>query len=127
MQQTDQDDVVSAASELAGIASNFYLFGCTLGIERERLNQLRGNHRYEQKQGLQAVLDEYVLENHNTIKFGRPTWRNIVAAVSNSMGGNNHRLAKEIAAKHACKCILTVNLYPPCSRVIIYILSTHAY
>ncbi len=88
------------------------------------MKQLQDIHRHKQKQGLQEVLDEYVLENHNTSKFGRPTWRNIVAAVSNSMGGNNHRLAKEIAANHACKCILTVNLYPPCSQVIT---STHAY
>ena len=128
MQQTDEDDVVSAASELDGIASEFFLFGCALGIARGMMKQLQDNYRHKQRQGLQAVLDEYVLGNHDTDKFGHPTWRNIIAAVSNPMGGNNHRLAKKIAANHGCKCMLTACICPALLTMsIITMVIMHAY
>jgi len=33
-------------------------------------------------------------------RYGKPTWRKLVEAVENKVGGNNCALAKEIAAKH---------------------------
>ena len=33
-------------------------------------------------------------------QFGEPTWRRLVKAVENRVGGNNHALARNIAAEH---------------------------
>ena len=38
---------------------------------------------------------------HNQVKrFGNPTWRRLVEAVEDPVGGNDHALAQKIAAKH---------------------------
>ena len=38
---------------------------------------------------------------HNQVKrFGNPTWRKLVKAVDDPVGGNNHALALKIAAEH---------------------------
>ena len=33
-------------------------------------------------------------------KYGKPTWRKLVEAVQNKVGGYNHVLAQKIAAEH---------------------------
>ena len=33
-------------------------------------------------------------------RFGKPTWRRLVEAVKDPVGGNNHALAQKIAAEH---------------------------
>ena len=33
-------------------------------------------------------------------RFGKPTWRRLVEAVEDRVGGNNHALALKIAAEH---------------------------
>ena len=33
-------------------------------------------------------------------KYGKPTWRKLVEAVQNKVGGYNHALAQKIAAEH---------------------------
>ena len=39
-------------------------------------------------------------------RFGKPTWRRLVEAVEDHVGGNNHALAQAIAAEHpgVCAC-----------------------
>ena len=49
-------------------------------------------------------------------RFGMPTWRRLVEAVEDHVGGNNYALAQAIAAKHpgvcACSHILGNQLHP---------------
>ena len=44
-------------------------------------------------------------------RFGKPTWRRLVEAVEDHVGGNNCALAQAIAAEHpgvcVCSCILS--------------------
>lgn len=51
-----------------------------------------------------AALTEVVLawlrQKYNTARFGVPTWRKLVEAIDSEAGGNNHTLAKKIAAHH---------------------------
>jgi hypothetical protein len=39
-------------------------------------------------------------ENFNTDIYGLLTWRRLVVAVADTAGGNNHTLARKIAAEH---------------------------
>ena len=45
-------------------------------------------------------------------RFGRPTWRRLVEAVEDHVGGNNRALAQTIAAEHpgVCVCVATYKL-----------------
>ena len=51
-------------------------------------------------------------------RFGKPTWRRLVEAVEDHVGGNNHALAQAIAAEHpgVCVCVaiywVTISLVP---------------
>ena len=43
-------------------------------------------------------------------KFGRPTWKKVVEAVQDRVGGNNPALAENIAGKHPAPGKHTINL-----------------
>ena len=46
-------------------------------------------------------------------RFGKPTWRRLVEAVEDHVGGNNRALAQTIAAEHpgVCVCVAIYKLY----------------
>ena len=43
----------------------------------------------------------WLQQNYDVHKHGPPTWRNLVKAVDDPAGGNNHALAMSIADKHS--------------------------
>ena len=43
----------------------------------------------------------WLQQNYDVRKHGPPTWRNLVEAVDDPAGGNNHALAMSIADKHS--------------------------
>ena len=49
---------------------------------------------------LQTVLVKWLQKCYNYQKFGSPTWRMLVKAVSDPAGGNNNALAERIAKKY---------------------------
>ena len=53
------------------------------------------------------LLTEWLQQNYNTDRFGKPSWRLLVDAVAHPVGGNNPALAKKIAAKHKGKINIT--------------------
>ena len=97
---TDETDARDVTSELEDVASKFYELGCALRIHPDLMDCLEDQYRYNHKNGLRKVIDLYLTQEYNVRKHGPPTWRRIVAAVSNSMGGCNHALAKKIAQNH---------------------------
>ncbi len=88
---------------LGPIASNFFMFGVVLHINYDIMNELRKNCEKNHREGLHGVLINYANKNYNISRFGLPTFRKLVAAVSSSSGGSNHRLAKDFAVNHPCK------------------------
>ncbi len=46
---------------------------------------------------MSSVVEEWLNQNYNTEKFGPPTWKMLVDVVANPNGGNNSRVAQEIA------------------------------
>ena len=48
---------------------------------------------------MSSVVEEWLNLNYDTVRFGPPTWKTLVNAVANPLGGNNVRLAGEIAKK----------------------------
>ena len=50
---------------------------------------------------LQTVLVKWLQKCYDYQRFGSPTWRMLVKAVSDPAGGNNSALAERIAKNHA--------------------------
>ena len=100
MPLTDKNQANDVTSELEDVASKFYELGCALRIHPHLMDCLEDQYRYNHKNGLRRVIDFYLSQEYNVQKHGPPTWRRIVAAASNSMGGCNHALAKKIASNH---------------------------
>ena len=94
------DDARDVAEELKDVTAKCYEIGCALRIYQREMDKLEGLCRHEPVKALEKVIGHYLKQNYNTIKHGHPSWRKIVAAVSNSMGGCNHALAKKIAQNH---------------------------
>ena len=81
---------------------------------------IHSKHKTEFIDGTTAIVTEYIRQT-GASKYGPPTMWKIVAAVSNSMGGNNHLQAKKIGkafprklitqttqvTPYICKCLYT--------------------
>ena len=99
----DVYDINAIAKELEDVASNFFALGCALRIKPSQMTTVEKECRYDHRRGLWEVVSLFVNQIYNVKKLGPPTWRKIVTAVSDSMGGCNHALAKKIAYTHRCK------------------------
>ena len=65
---------------------------------------------YHDKPGdcLRATIEKWLKKVYNTQRHGPPTWRKLVGAVANNIGGDNPALAETIAVNHRCECSITV-------------------
>ena len=59
-------------------------------------------------------------------KFGKPTWKRLVEAVEDKVGGNNPALAQKIAKDHSsssntkCECVFLVSSKSSCNWHVLY-------
>ncbi len=51
---------------------------------------------------MNSVVEEWLNQMYNTVRFGPPTWKMLADAVANPNGGNNSRIAGEISRKQLC-------------------------
>ena len=58
---------------------------------------------------LQAVLLVWLSKNYNFKKYGPPSWRTLVKAVADRIGGENVALALKIAEKHPGKIYIYIH------------------
>jgi hypothetical protein len=75
----------------------YYELGIGLGLPPHELTAIQ-----DKTVGtpLAGILLAWLNRHYNTEWHGLPTWRRLVEAVDNPVGGNNHELAKTIASKH---------------------------
>ena len=81
------------------ISSRYYELGMALRLTSAVLNTVKTDESNSTR-ALSGVLEEWLKQNYNTKMHGEPTWRKLVEAVDSSAGGNDHALAKAIAAEH---------------------------
>ena len=81
--------------------------GLALGINVATLDTIRkekGNNNCDE--ALTEVLQKWLEQAYDVSKHGLPSWRTLVKAVNNRVGGNHHALAKSIASSHQGKCMI---------------------
>ena len=81
------------------ISNRYYQLGMALRLTSAVLNTVKTDESNSTR-ALSGVLEEWLKQNYNTKMHGEPTWRKLVEAVDNPAGGNDHALAKAIAAEH---------------------------
>ena len=82
------------------VAANFPLIGTALHLMSGDVKIIRKECIGDYRSGLEQVILMWLKQNYNVDRFGEPTWRKVVQVVDKPNGGNNHALAKKIAAAH---------------------------
>ena len=88
--------------EIESLKSLYFQLGRSLRLGSEDLQKICEAYRRDSDadRALNDVLLLWLHQKYNTEKFGPPTWRLLVEAVNKKTGGNDHDLAKQIAANH---------------------------
>ena len=97
--ETDEDDLIDTIKALTGVAANWRDIGIFLRIRPSQLEtiQVQG---YTPMESMREMLITWLQRNYNVERFGEPTWKKLVEAVSHSAGGGNSSLAMKIASEH---------------------------
>ena len=95
----DEEDLSTIIEEILPLESRYYNLGRSLNLKIADLRKIRDKHPSD-SDGLEDVLLLWLNQKYNEKKYGPPTWRMLVEAVSKESGGDNHELAKKIAVNH---------------------------
>ena len=101
--EEDIHDVYREVDSLAGRWSNMCLALRILPSDR---STIEAAHRGNPLDCLQDVVVKWLQKGYDYQKFGSPTWKMLVKAVGDPVGGNDTALAEAIAKKHSGTYVL---------------------
>ena len=87
----DLGDTLDVLEELAPIRKKTSNIGLALGLSLDS---------FDSEPTLESVVDTWLSHSYDTECHEEPTYRRLVKAVANQVGGSNPALAKNIAMKH---------------------------
>ena len=99
----DIDDLFEVQCELHDVVHRWKGLGKALRLRPPVLSRIEAD-RQDSESRLEEVLTEWLQQAYNTDRFGPPSWKLLVSAVSHPGGGNNPALAQQIAENHNGKC-----------------------
>ena len=85
--------------ELKNVLSRHREIGSRLHLKDDQLNVIDQRNPVGAR-AMKAVIIEWLKKNYDTTRFGPPTWKALVVAVANPLGGNNKAEAERIACRH---------------------------
>ena len=92
------DDLFDIYSELLPVASKWKNIGLALRLTPNSLNTIGAKENVTDC--LLEVLTQWLKKTYNVERFGEPSWKLLVKAVSDPAGGSDRALAESIAQKH---------------------------
>ena len=95
----DEDDRDDILKELKNVLARHREIGSRLHLKDDQLNIIDQKNPVAAR-AMEAVIVQWLKKNYNTARFGLPTWKALVDAVSNPFGGNDKAEAERIASKH---------------------------
>ena len=95
-----EEDTLTVYREVVGLAGNWSNMCLVLGLLPSDQRAIEAAHPRNPHMCLQAVVVKWLQKSYNYQRFGSPTWRMLVEAVGDPVGGNNVTLAETIAKKH---------------------------
>ena len=100
MFDTGEDDITELCKALDPIKAKWESFATQLGILPHTTDDIKLKHHCVPTLCLKDVLNTWLKKGYNIQKHGHPSWRRVCEATASPAGGDNKRLAQEIAAKH---------------------------
>ena len=95
-----EEEVSIILKALSPVAAQYSPFLRILGLPESQLAEIKTECRESPQECLQKGIICLLRENFDTDNYGLLTWRRLVVAVADTAGGNNHTLARKIAAEH---------------------------
>ena len=96
----DEDNYLEVVDSVSPVHNRWSQLCCALGLSLSQISAIRKNHAGNTVESLEEGISQWLQQNYNTDKHGPPTWRKLVAAIDNPVGGSNHDLAMKILLKH---------------------------
>ena len=98
----EKGNLIDVFEEVLPIQSAYSALGRALRINTDKLKSIKETYPGEAdtEDALSDVLELWLKQTYDARSFGSPTWRMLVEAVYCKGGGNNPKLAKEIASNH---------------------------
>ena len=111
---TAVDDLYEVMEEVIDLEGKWAKVLAGLRLPHRHQATIKMEHSTDAYSCLQAVLVVWLSKSYDIEKYEPPSWRTLVKAVANPIGGGDVALAKKIAVKHpgkVCMCICTCTLY----------------
>ena len=86
--------------EVMDMAARWRPLGLALRLRAAELETIFSKNHTDPTECLRDMLHSWLQQHYDTTKFGQPSWRLLCQAIHKPVGGNNPRLAKEIAGRH---------------------------
>ena len=100
---TEEDAITELCAVLTPIKAKWESFATQLGILPDTTDDIGLKHHYNPTLCLKDVLNTWLKRGYNIRKHGHQSWRRVCEATASPAGGENKRLAQEIAAQHQAK------------------------
>ena len=95
---TAEDDTFDVLEAVGSLTARWR--SICLALRVSDADTIASNCRDKPEECLRATLEKWLKKCYNTQKHGPPTWRQMVGAVANNIGGNDPALAETIAKNH---------------------------
>ena len=97
---TAEEDTYDVYEEVITMAGSWEQMAAGLRLPPPKKSLIATKHSNNPEKCLLAVVEEWLKGVCNVQKYGHPSWRLLVQAVADPIGGANPALAHSIAAKH---------------------------
>lgn len=95
---------------LLDIQARWDHFALQLGLSNDRtINAMKRKHHNDPEECLKGCLEVWLKGNYEIQQHGHPSWRRICIATASPAGGENRKLAKDIASNHFQQMISPIN------------------
>ena len=95
-----EKDTRDVYREVIGLAGRWSGMCLALGLLPSDQSTIAATHPGNPHDCLRAVVVQWLQKGYDYQRYGPPTWRMLVEAVSDPSGGNNNSLAETIAKKY---------------------------
>ena len=95
---TEPWDLPNVHKALIGIQYNWECMATQFGLPQATVKTAELIYHHDPKHCLKYVLEQWLEGNYDTQQFGHPSWRKVCEVTTEPAGGDNKKLALEIAA-----------------------------
>ena len=92
----DEDDLSYIVERMGPVRAQYYQIGTLLHLNRGELNAIRRKN-VDSAEAMIEIISNWLKLNYKYELHGKPSWKILVRAIANPMGGNDRALAMEIA------------------------------